>query len=558
MNDIYTDNMKISFDLFRYVAEQFSSCMNDNLYVYDILNDTYYISEGATERFAVPGSFFHNVLEEHKKFVYPDDFPTLEADLKLIISGKKSEHNLNYRWLSKADGSPIWINCRGRLIKTDSGRPHLFIGCINEIGKRQNADNVSGLLSAGALRERLSEFDRLPDGYILRIGIDDFKNVNERLGHYYADHLLRNVAECIESNLTDGQSVYRVGGDEFIIFDCIKGTLSDAHTLYHKIRSGVDRHIEDNHYKALYTISGGVIENSYFDTADYEYILKLTEFALSMAKVRGKNQIYYFDNEDYSAFLRKRMLSIALREAVDNNFEGFELYYQPIMSVNNEKLYAAETLLRFTLKSGEKVSPGEFIPILEESGLIIPVGKWIIRGSMAACKEFQQTLPDFRISINLSYIQLLKSPVFNEILDSLESTGLSPQSLIVELTESGKLDNSLSIRNIWDKLKKLGVNLAIDDFGTGYSNLGNIGNLKPNIVKLDRSFTLKALQNDYEHQLMVHIIYMIHSIGLNLVVEGVETKDEQAKIAALDPDFIQGYYYSRPCSKEEFKKKFNL
>ncbi len=558
MNDIYTDNMKISFDLFRYVAEQFSSCMNDNLYVYDILNDTYYISEGATERFAVPGSFFHNVLEEHKKFVYPDDFPTLEADLKLIISGKKSEHNLNYRWLSKADGSPIWINCRGRLIKTDSGRPHLFIGCINEIGKRQNADNVSGLLSAGALRERLSEFDRLPDGYILRIGIDDFKNVNERLGQYYADHLLRNVAECIESNLTDGQSVYRVGGDEFIIFDCIKGTLSDAHTLYHKIRSGVDRHIEDNRYKALYTISGGVIENSYFDTADYEYILKLTEFALSMAKIRGKNQIYYFDNEDYSAFLRKRMLSIALREAVDNNFEGFELYYQPIMSVNNEKLYAAETLLRFTLKSGEKVSPGEFIPILEESGLIIPVGKWIIRGSMAACKEFQQTLPDFRISINISYIQLLKSPVFNEILDSLESTGLSPQSLIVELTESGKLDNSLSIRNIWDKLKKLGVNLAIDDFGTGYSNLGNIGNLKPNIVKLDRSFTLKALQNDYEHQLMVHIIYMIHSIGLNLVVEGVETKDEQAKIAALDPDFIQGYYYSRPCSKEEFKKKFNL
>ena len=277
-----------------------------------------------------------------------------------------------------------------------------------------------------------------------------------------------------------------------------------------------------------------------------------------MAKVRGKNQLYYYDEEDYSAFLRKRMLSIALREAVDNNFEGFELYYQPIMSVNNEKLYAAETLLRFTLKSGERVSPGEFIPILEESGLIIPVGKWIIRGSMAVCKEFQQTLPDFRISINLSYIQLLKSPVFNEILESLDNTGLSPESLIVELTESGKLDNSLAIRNIWDKLKKLGVNLAIDDFGTGYSNLGNIGNLKPDIVKLDRSFTVKALQNDYEHRLMVHIIYMIHSIGLNLVVEGVETKDEQAKIAALDPDFIQGYYYSQPCSKEEFKKKFNL
>lgn len=557
MNDIYTDKKEISFDLFKYVAEQFSSCMNDNLYVYDIKHDTYYITEGATERFAIPGSTFHNVLEQHMTFVYPDDIPALKADLTALINGEKTEHNLNYRWLSK-DGSPIWINCRGRIIPDENDKPHLLIGCINEIGKRQSADNVSGLLSAETLKERLLKYNRLPDGYVLRIGIDDFKNVNERLGQEYADHLLRNVAECIESNLTEGQSVYRIGGDEFIIFDCKNGTLSDAHILYHKIRSGVDKHIEDNQYKALYTISGGVIENSYFDSADYENILKITEFALSTAKLRGKNQLYYFDNEDYSAFLRKRMLSIALREAVDNNFDGFELYYQPIVSVNNEKLYAAETLLRFTLRSGERVSPGEFIPILEESGLIIPVGKWIIRGSMATCKEFQKTLPDFRISINLSYVQLLKSPVFNEIFESLESTGLSPQSLIVELTESGKLDSPLSIRNVWDKLKKLGVNLAIDDFGTGYSNLGNIGNLKPDIVKLDRSFTLKALQNDYEHQLMAHIIYMIHSIGLNLVVEGVETKDEQAKIAALDPDFIQGYYYSQPCSKEEFKKKFHL
>ena len=356
------------------------------------------------------------------------------------------------------------------------------------------------------------------------------------------------MAECIEINLVNGQSVYRIGGDEFIIFDLNGGTLADAHALYHKIRSGVDKHIEDNNYQALYTISGGVIENSYFETADFEYILKITEFALSTAKLRGKNQLYYFSADDYNAFLRRRMLGIALRESVDNNFQGFELYYQPIVSVDNETLYAAETLLRYTLKTGEKVSPGEFIPILEETGLIVPVGKWIIKGAIATCKEFQEKLPSFHISINLSYIQLLKSPVFVEILESLDNTGLSPDSLIVELTESGQLDNSLSIRNVWDKLKKLGVRLAIDDFGTGYSD----------IVKLDRSFTIKALQNEYDHQLMIHIIYMIHSIGLNLVVEGIETKDEQSEIAALEPDFIQGYYYSQPCSKNEFRKKFNL
>lgn len=557
MINVLNDNKDISFDLFKYVAEQFSSCMNDNLYVYDILNDTYYITEGATERFAVPGSFFNDVINQHRKFVYPDDFPKLVEELTSLINGEKTEHNLSYRWLSKK-GEPIWINCRGRIISDADGKPYLLIGCINEIGRRQNADNVSGLLSAVTLKERLQKYDKLPDGYVLRIGIDDFKNVNERLGQEYADHILRNVAECVETNLVDGQSVYRIDSDEFIIFDRNGSTLSDANMLYHKIRSGVDRHIEATRYQALYTISGGVIQNSDFESADFEHILKLTEFALSTAKLRGKNQLYYFNTDDYTSFLRRRMLSIALRESVDNDFQGFELYYQPIVSVNTEKLYAAETLLRYTLKTGERVSPGEFVPILEESGLIVPVGKWIIRKAVATCKEFQDKLPEFHISINLSYVQLLKSPVFAEILEALDDTGLSPKSLIVELTESGQLDNSLPIRNVWEKLKKLGVRLAIDDFGTGYSNLGNINNLKPDIVKLDRSFTIKALQNEYDHLLMTNIIYMIHSVGINLVVEGIETKDEQSRIAALSPDFIQGYYYSQPCPKSEFQKKFNL
>ena len=230
MTNIYADNNKISFELFKYVAEQFSSCMNDNLYVYDISNDTYYITEGATERFAVPGSFFSDVINQHRKFVYPDDFPTLAADLNSLINGDKTEHDLSYRWLSK-DGSPIWINCRGRIITDSSGRPYLLIGCINEIGKKQDADNISGLLSSVTLRERLRNYDHLPDGYVLRIGIDDFKNVNEGLGLNYADHILRNMAECIESNLVEGQSVYRIDGDEFIIFDYIGGTFSDAHVL---------------------------------------------------------------------------------------------------------------------------------------------------------------------------------------------------------------------------------------------------------------------------------------------------------------------------------------
>lgn len=554
---MYSENKKISFDLFKCIAEQFSSCMNDYLYVYDIINDTYYISERAMERFAVPGSLFNDVVNAHSKFVYPEDFSMLKKDLDDVITGKKTEHNLRYRWLGK-DGSPIWINCRGHVISNSSGMPYLLIGCINEIGRRQTADNVSGLLSGMSLLESFNNSKTLPDGFMLRVGIDDFKIITERLGPEYSDHVLKSIAECITDNLGEGQNVYRVAADEFLIYDTAGGTASEAHELFHRIRAGVDRQIEDSHYKALYTLSGGIISNSDFDEVSFENILKLTEFTLNTAKRRGHNQLYYFEQEDYTVFLRKRTLQIALRESVDEDFRGFELYYQPIVTVNDEKLYAAETLLRYTMKNGERVPPNELIPILEDTGLIIPVGRWIIRGALNTCKEFQRVMPNFRISVNLSYIQLLRSPIFNEIRDALSEIGLSPRSLIVELTESGQLDNTIAIRNIWEKLKLLGVSLAIDDFGTGYSNLGNIGKLKPDIVKLDRSFTIKALENDYEHLLMNNIICLVHSIGLNLVVEGIETNDEQTKISALNPDFIQGYYYSRPCPKWEFQQKFQL
>lgn len=550
------DNTDISFELLKGIAEHFSSCMNDYLYVYDINNDLYYISERAMERFAVPGSLFRDALNTHKQFVYHEDFPMLSNEIDELFSGKRKEHNMRYRWLGK-DGSPIWINCRGRILYKD-GKPSIFMGCINEIGRRQTADNVSGLLSGLSLAECIDSDTLLPDGFMMRVGIDDYSTIIERLGQDYTDHILRNTAECISENLSKGQNVYRIAASEFLIYDTAGGSVSDAHDLFHKIRAEVDRQIENSHYKALYTLSGGIINNSDFDTVSFENVLKLTEFTLNTAKRHGQNQLYYFEKSDYEAFLRKRSLRLALRESVDDNFRGFELYYQPIVAVGSENLFAAETLLRYTTKNGEQISPAEFIPVLEDTGLIIPVGKWIIRGALNTCKEFQKKLPDFCISINLSYIQLLRSPIFNEIFDALTAFGLSPSSLIVELTESGQLDNTKTVRTIWDRFKALGIKIAIDDFGTGYSNLGNIGKLKPDIVKLDRSFTLRALDNDYEHRLMSNIICLVHSIGLHLVVEGVETNDEQIEISSLCPDFIQGYYYSRPCPKKEFKMKFNL
>lgn len=547
-----------TFETFRDIIQAFAPCMHDYLYVYDLHSDTYYITEHALARFNIPSNLFCDFLETQKVFVHPDDSAMLIDDLKLLNSGRKANHNLEYRWLGR-DGSPIWINCRGRIVESRDGR-RLMIGCINEIGERSKADNISGLLGESSLRDYIRELlPHIADAMFLRVGIDDFKLINERHGTEYGNFVLREVAGLIESCLAPDQSVYRVIADEFMVVDTSGADYDSMNRLYHSIRSSVDNVIAKEHYKAVFTISGGllslkVVQESQPSSVDE--IMKLSEFALTEAKNRGKNQLYCFKPDDYDLFLRTRYVRSCLRQALGNNFKGFELFFQPIVNVSSASLFAAETLLRFRSPGGENIFPMEFIPILEESGLIIPVGKWIIRNSLAMCKKMRERYPDFMVSINLSYIQLLKSPMFEDITDALAEVGLPASCLIVELTESGHLEDSLAVQNVWRKLRSIGVSIALDDFGTGYSNLINIGNLKPNIVKIDRSFTLKALNNEYEHELLVHIVRMIHSIGLRLVVEGIETEAELQSISSLGPDYIQGYYYSKPCSEQDFEDKY--
>ncbi len=551
-------NSKTTFEACCNFIRAFSTCMHDYLYVYDLTGDAYYIAEPAVSRFRLPGCLFQNVVATLATFVYPEDEAMLNSDLELLLSGEKDEHNLEYRWLGR-DGSPIWINCKGRLITSENGHT-LMIGCINEIGNLAKADNISGLLGESSLREYIQQL--LPatdDALFLRIGIDDFKLINERHGTEYGNFVLREVAGCIVNCLSPSQSAYRIVSDEFMVADVSGAGYYEMNKLYHNIRSAVDSVVAREKYKSIYTISGGLLSLKDLDCSlpnSVDEIMKLSEFALTEAKNRGKNQMYFFRPDDYDLFLRTRYVRSCLRQALANDFKGFELYYQPIVRSDNGGLFAAETLLRFHSPSGENIFPMEFIPILEESGLIIPVGKWIIRNSLSMCKRFREQYPGFMVSINLSYIQLLKSPMFEDITESLKDVDLPPSCLIVELTESGHLEDSIAVQNVWRKLREIGVHIALDDFGTGYSNLINIGNLKPNIVKIDRSFTLKALNYEYEHELLIHIIKMVHSIGLNLVVEGIETDDELQRITALNPDYIQGYYYSKPCPESEFSEKY--
>ena len=544
------------FELFRGMIETFDPCMDDYLYVFDAQNDQYYISKKAMKRFALPSFQFTHVLDTHRKFVYEEDIEMLEADLEKIMSGEKLEHNLTYRWMS-VDGEPIWINCRGRIIIGADGKPQFLVGCINEVGTKPIADNVSGLLESFAIKDAWNQqHNTMTNGFVLRIGIDNFKTINEKLGVEYGDFIIHEVANCILDCIHEGQMVFRVVADEFLIIDTAGGTAKDAKALYRKVRNGVDHLISRDNYKAFFTISGGVISGETLGQVDYNELLKYTQFALSEAKARGKNQVYYFQVEDYEKFLRRRKILVELRKAVSNDFEGFDVFFQPIITRGGKDLYAAESLLRFWTPEKETVSPAEFIPILEESGLIIPVGKWVLHRALEMCVKCREKRPDFKVSVNLSYIQILKSNFFKDVTEALEQYKLRPDSLIIELTESGYVENSPVVRKLWEQLKDRGVLIAIDDFGTGYSNLQSIGNMMPDIIKLDRGFTVKALNNNYEHQLMNQIIQLIHSVDLKVCVEGVETMEELTEIERLSADCIQGYYYGKPCEKQAFYKDF--
>ncbi len=560
-----------------YIVELFNPCMDDYLYVFDLQKDCYKISKHATERFLLPGDTFENAAKAHHTFVYLNDQSRLDDEFRRIMSGEIVFHNMHYRWLDRA-GKPVWINCRGRVLNDADGKPHFLVGCINEIGQKQKADNVSGLLGESSLSAYVEQFeDGLPDGFFLRIGIDDFRDINGDFGMEYGDYILKSTADCIAANIKPSQRLYRILADEFMVVDFSGGDMEAATELYKNIRKSLDTFIEENGYKSVFTISAGAVDTAK-TSGTYENIMKLSEYALNTAKDQGKNRCYIYMQEDYDVFLRKKQITRQLHHAVNHGFEGFETYYQPIVDTKTRRLVGAEALMRFSMPERcedgetkkeavcvgedghdadekvhwERISPVEFIPLLEETGLIIPAGKWMLHQAISTCSRWQKYIPDFRININLSYVQVMKSRVLTEILTALRLYGLEPSAVGIELTESGYLDTNTHFQKLWDGLKKNGVLVILDDFGTGYSNLHCLGDLRPNYIKIDRSFTLKALNNQYEHDLMTQIITMTHKLDLTICVEGIETEDEFAKISELDPDYIQGFLFGRPQPAEEF------
>lgn len=540
------------------LIEVFAPCMDDYLYIIDLQKNTFKISQAAVNRFMISGNSFDDAVNSFQYFVYKEDRSMIAEDLQCIIEGKEKDHNLYYRWLDK-NGMPVWINCRGKVIDDKDGKPHYLIGCVNEIGDTQRADNVSGLLGERELRSYISSHIKDSSSeYLIYIGIDGFNAINGTLGVDYGNYVLKSVADCINSCLSDNQKLYHIVADEYMIIDLESHTKDDVMLLQKKICKKIEEFIISEKYKVVFTISTGIIYAKML-LKYYDEYRKIAVFSLKQAKSMGGNGVYFFEKEDYELFLRKEKIKSALRNAVANGFEGFDVYYQPIMDCDSGHMIGAEALMRFSMyqdKKKEPVSPVEFIPLLEETGLIIPAGRYVLDKAVSMCHEMRQYIPEFKINVNISYIQMVKSDIWKDILSSIKQYDLPPECLCAELTESGYTDMTPYFYKLRKKFEEKNLQFVLDDFGTGFSNLHCIVNMKPNYVKLDNDFTAKAMSNARDFELLKKIVEMVHSIDIRICIEGIEKEEWYQKLKEIHVDYLQGYLFGKPCEKNQFLNKF--
>lgn len=540
------------------LLEIIAECMDDYLYVLDLQNNKMEISQSALDRFMISETYMRNAKQEIMSAVYEEDRAMFEKHMQAVMDGKEKVHDIHYRWLDK-NGLPVWVNCRGVVIDDEDGKPGYLVGCLNETGNQRRADNVTGLLGGMEFCDYLrSQKKPVTTGFLMHIGIDDFAAVNGTHGSNYGDYVLKSVADCMKECLSENQRLFHLIAGQYVIVDLDSTSMDDAIQLKKRIGEKIDEFIISEKYEVVFSVSAGVIDASTV-AEGYEECRKKFEFSLKKAKQMGKNNIYFYRQEDYEKFQRNGRIISALRSSIANGCEGFEVYYQPIVDCVSGRVIGAEALMRYTMvteEGKEWLSPVEFIPLLEKTGLIIPAGRFVLNEAAKMCREIQQYIPEFRVNVNISCYQIEHGKIADKILTAVRDNGLTPDRICIEMTESGFMDMTPAFCKFRKVLEENGIQFVIDDFGTGYSNLHCISDMNPGYVKMDKDFTAKAMSCERDYELFKKIIEMVHSIGIRICVEGIEKEDWHLKMKELQADYLQGYFFGKPCEKRKFMEEF--
>lgn len=528
-------------------------CTDDYVYIYDLSNDYAIYSKRVTETFALENEEFENAGMRLKDVIYPDDYQAVFNNISDLQNGITKKHDMEYRWKTKNNGY-VWISCRGVLVKRNG--TNYMIGRVSEIGKKNRYDNVTGLYTEAVFEEKYNTEIKKEThtGYVMLIGIDNFKEINEKYGSQAGDDVLSVLSDVlIKESLKESFKVFRMKGDEYAILslDVSGDIIENAKQLYKNIRIYIDRAIDDRGYDVFFNISAGACA---FDSQvdSFKDLSKNMRFALHSAKLNGKNRFEFYDEGEYRAYLKKLQIQDELRKCVNDNYRGFELFYQPIVDATKGNVVGAEALLRWNSDKYGFMSPVEFIPLLEESSLIIPLGRWIIDTAAEFCSKCVKNIPDFVMHINLSFVQIAKSDVMKDVLENISKHTAANKHYVLEITESIQMDSNIAVKRVLKDFINNDFSLAIDDFGTGYSNFDYMKDKMFQILKVDRSFVTDINLNNNNSILVGFMIKMAHEMGVKICAEGVETKGELDTITALGADYIQGYYYSRPVNNSTF------
>lgn len=385
---------------------------------------------------------------------------------------------------------------------------------------------------------------------VLFLDLDNFKTVNDSLGHAVGDKLLQEIAIRLQSAVRDIDTVCRLGGDEFLILLDGIHHQSSVNRISSHILSNISKPIMIEQHNLTTTCSIG-IAISPTDGDNFDLLRKKADMAMYKAKESGRNAFMFFDqkmNKDRLAHIDRVN---SLRNAIHN--KEFVLYYQPKVDLNSGKIFSAEALIRWKPEGSAMVMPDEFIPIAESTGIIIEIGEWVLFEACRQCKEFQRKgLVDFSIAVNLSSIQFRRGNLAKLVKEALAAVDLSPSYLELEVTESLLVEDTDDIRKQIKELQRCGVTFSIDDFGTGYSSLSYLRDFNFDFLKIDRTFIKNSQQKDNDMALCEAMIVMAHKLKLMVIAEGIETLEQKEALHIAGCEFGQGIYFSPPLPVEQF------
>ena len=542
-----------------------NQCCDSFLFEFDLSKDTFFISNSARNIFNFPEEKMENATQALMKIVYGEDQASLRADLDLLKTGKKTEHNLDYRWINK-NGKPVWIRSRGRILPNENEAKRILIGEVSIVTDEDKTDLLTGLATESQLRIDFGSVwtkKQCVSGFILKIDIDNLGSINEQYGVMTGDVIVSKVGDCCRKVCSGVAKAYKLSSDEFICMNLTGKSALVAQKMYENLRREISEAEHGLGYDIIFTVSGGMVAFMN-DNSQLDGLLRKVNYSLAGAKKNGRNNLSTFNAVDYTQHLKTLDFQEKIRDSIRNDFAGFELYYQPVVDAKNLYLDSNKTvlnvigcdaLIRWTCPGYGILTPDEFIPILERTGMIVSVGRWILRTAFMQCAEWNQLQKDFRVSVNLSYIQVKKSDILRDVETALLVSDVNPKNVTLELTESGYIDNGEELQSLTESFSNLGVNVDIDDFGTGYSNLRYLQYLKANTLKLDYTFVQKATGgNEGDRKIIKHITQMAHELGMTVCMEGIEEKSDIEKLIDYEPDKFQGFYFGRPCNNVDFRE----